>query len=71
MEIFYCIGRTLIYLNSVGGGDVIQAITLNLLNGVKQSESSKTGTPFSYSSSMSVLESKFTFIDSYSTLFAK
>ena len=50
-------------LDSVGGGDMMQAVTLNLLKGVKQFESSKTGTPTSYSPSMSVLESKFTFID--------
>ena len=51
-----------ICLDSVVSGDVMQAITLNCLKGVKLSESNKTGTTSSYSSP--VLESKLTFIDS-------
>ena len=51
-------------LSSVDGEDEMHALTLNLVRGLKQSFFSKTGTSSSYSSSISVLESMFNFMDS-------
>ena len=51
-------------LDSVDGGEDMQAVTLNLWSGLNLSSSSRTGIPFSCSSPIFVCESMFIFMDS-------
>ena len=58
-------------LDSVGGGDDIQEVTLNLLRRLKRYLSRIAGTSSSCSSSIVVFESMFIIMDSWYTLSAK